>query len=148
MRAATMQERRNDSREALYETRRRYGRVLAQCDVFYESDSMCALFERADVSMRGLFLPCFFPDREGTRGILRLDTGEGPMIRMEVEVFRSPTACPKGMAVRVVALGDEDRFRLGAFLLRAGGLRAFPQLDRNFRTVTRAPRPLRALIAA
>jgi len=141
-------DRRTGSREPLFMARRRYPRLALNCDLFYESEEACLFSPRVDLSLRGIFVPCRFPDREGTRGTVRLDVGAGPMLRAEVEVLRNPQIGRRGMALRFVAMSDGDRLRLGAFLLQKGGLKVLPQLDRRFRTLTRAPRPLGALARA
>ncbi|MGI5860553.1 MAG: PilZ domain-containing protein [Myxococcales bacterium] len=145
---ASLVDRRASVRDSLYATRRRYPRLSVSCDLFYESEESTAVAEKGDVSLRGLFLPCRRPDPVGTRGVVRVDCGRGAMIRMEVQVVRQSAATRQGMALRIVAMSDADRKRLGAFLLRQGGLAAIPQLDRAYRTLTRAPRPRGALLAA
>ncbi len=145
---ASPTDRRASARDSLYLTRRRYPRLPLSCDLFYESEESTAVAERGDVSLRGLFLPCRRPDPEGTRGVVRMDCGHGSMLRMEVEVVRRTAPARPGMALRIVAMSEADRRRLGAFLLRQGGLAAIPQLDRTYRTLTRAPRPRGALLAA
>lgn len=137
-------DRRTRTRDALHLARRRYPRLRVACDAFYESDEATLCATEVDVSLRGLFLPCRFADREGARGVLRLDTGEGALVRAEVEVVRVLDGARRGMALRIAEISEGDRLRLAAFLLRKGGLAMFPQLGRRFPTVAQAPRPLQA----
>lgn len=137
-------DRRTRSRDALHLARRRYPRLRVACDAFYESEEATIFAAEVDVSLRGLFLPCRFADREGARGVLRLDTGEGALLRAEVEVVRVLDGARRGMALRLAALSEADRLRLAAYLLRQGGLSMLPQLGRRFPTVAAAPRALRA----
>jgi hypothetical protein len=146
---ASLIDRRNQSRDPLYQTRRRYPRLaLESCDVFYESEESVASAERLDLSLRGLFLPCLLPDQVGARGTVHIDGGGSEMIRLEVEVLRQSKVGQAGMALRIVSMSEDDRSRLAALLLREGGLAAIPQLDRSFSTLTRAPRPKHARQAA
>ncbi len=132
-------DRRTSARENLFQARRRYPRLRVACDVFYEGEERSFLAERADLSLRGLFLPCLFPDRAGARGIVHLDLGEATMLKLEVEVVRSDWAA-SGQALRFVGMSEEKRERLAAFLLKKGGLAMLPQLDRRYRVLTRSAR--------
>ena len=49
------------------------------------------------------------------------------------------------MALRIESMGEADRLRFAAFLLKKGGLTMLPQLDRRFHTLALLPRPLEAL---
>ena len=141
-------DRRNRNRDSLYLSRRRYPRLMVKADVFYESDEASAFAEKVDVSMRGLFVPCRFPDRrEGARGVVHVDLGEGHLVKAEVEVIRAFEGEKTGMALNIVSMPEADRLRFAAFLLRKGGLAMLPQLDRRYHTLTIAPRPLEALAA-
>ncbi len=135
-------DRRTGTRGPLYQARRRFPRLHVACDVFFESDTAALIATEGDFSLRGVFVPTRFPDVEGARGTVRVDSGDGPLIRFEVEVLRAPEIGRKGMAMRICQMSDRDRLRYAAFLLRKGGLPVIPQLDRKFRTVTRSPRPL------
>jgi hypothetical protein len=141
-------DRRNATRDPLFFTRRRFPRLPVACDVFYESEESTWMADEADLSLRGVFLPCRRPDPEGTRGVVRLDLGGEMLVRLEVEVVRQRADGRIGMALRIVAMSDTDRTRLAAWLLREGGLATLPQLDRAFGTVTRAPRPRATMLAA
>jgi hypothetical protein len=142
---ATLTDRRGMPRDPLYTTRRRYPRLQVRCDAFYEGEATSVATEELDLSLRGLFVPCRIQDAIGARGVVRLDLGDGPLVRLEAEVTRQVQGARPGMAMRIVAMSDADRLRLGAFLVRHGGLAAIPQLDRAYRTLTRAPRPLGTL---
>jgi hypothetical protein len=101
--------------------------------------------EQVDVSLRGLFVPCRFPDREGAAGSVHVDLGEGRMVKAQVEVVRTFEGEKTGMALRIESMSEADRLRFAAFLLRKGGLTMVPQLDRRFHTLAQAPRALEAL---
>jgi hypothetical protein len=122
----------------LYQARRRYPRLPVRCDAFYEGEERSFFAGRADVSLRGLFLPCLYPDRAGARGVVHLDLGEGAMLRAEVEVVRCDWSAP-GQAVRFVNMAEAERSRLAAWLLKRGGLAMLPQLDRSHPALTRNP---------
>ncbi|MBI5546069.1 MAG: PilZ domain-containing protein [Deltaproteobacteria bacterium] len=141
-------DRRDRSRTALFLTRRRYPRLAMTADVFYESDEATVFASEVDVSLRGLFVPCRFPDREGAEGVVRIDLGEGALAKARVEVLKVQDGEKSGMALRIVSMPEADRLRFAAFLLRKGGLTMLPQLDRRFHTVATAPRPLEALRSA
>ena len=132
-------DRRSDNREALFKARRRFPRLPARCDVFYEGEDRTFFTDRADLSLRGIFLPCLFPDRAGARGVIHLDLGGKEMLRSEVEVVRCDWAAA-GQAVRFVNLSQASRARLADFLMARGGLSMLPQLDRRFPVLTRSPR--------
>lgn len=143
-----MIDRRNRTRDSLFKSRRRYPRLMVKADVFYESDAANVFAEKVDVSLRGLFVPCRFPDRrEGATGTVRIDLGEGHLIKAEVEVIRAFEGEKIGMALQIVSMPEADRLRFAAFLLRKGGLAMLPQLDRRYHTLALAPRPLEALAA-
>lgn len=138
-------DRRNRSRNPLFHARRRYPRISAECDVFYDGEQASLFTRDADVSLRGMFLPCRFPDLPGVRGQVRIDAGQGPMVRAVVEVVRVSDDGRRGMALRFVAMSEPDRLRLAAFLIRRGGLASIPQLDRCHHTLALAPRPRSAV---
>lgn len=141
-------DRRNRSRDSLFLTRRRYPRLMVKADVFYESEEAVAFAEKVDVSMRGLFIPCRFPDRrEGARAVVHIDLGEGGLVKAQTEVIRGFGGATSGMALHIVSMPEADRLRFAAFLLRRGGLSMLPQLDRRFHTLALAPRSLEALAA-
>lgn len=134
-------DRRSHTRDALFLGRRRYPRLRLTADAFYESEQANVLATEVDVGMRGLFLPCRFPDREGARGVVRVDVGSGALVKAEVEVLRALDGERRpGMALRIVSMAEADRLRFAAFLLRRGGLAMLPQLERDYRTLTLAPR--------
>jgi hypothetical protein len=141
-------DRRQRSREALFLTRRRYPRLPVKADVFYESEQANLFCEKVDVSLRGLFVACRFPDQAGALGVVRIDLGEGPLVKAQVEVIRTFEGHKCGMALRIESMAEADRLRFAAFLLRKGGLSMVPQLDRRYRALVRSPRPLEALRAA
>jgi hypothetical protein len=145
---ASRNDRRETQRGALFLSRRRYPRLSVKCDVYYESEDTNVLAEEVDVSLRGLFVPCRFPDREGAHGVVRIDLGEGSMVRAEVEVVRIPELGRSGMALRIVQMAEGERLRFAGFMLRKGGLAVLPQLDRRWASVARAPRLADALLAA
>ena len=141
-------DRRNRSRDSLFLARRRYPRLQVKADVFYESDEASVFASEVDVSLRGLFVPCRFPDRrEGAEATVHLDLGEGHLLKAKVEVLRAFEGAKSGMSLRIVSMPEADRLRFAAFLLRKGGLSMLPQLDRRFHTVALAPRPLEAIAA-
>ena len=141
-------DRRTRSRDALFLTRRRYPRLLVKADVFYEGDEAAVFAQQVDVSLRGLFVPCRFPDREGAEALLHIDLGEGHLVRARVQVLRVFDGDKRGMALRIASMPEADRMRFAAFLLRKGGLSMLPQLDRRYHALALAPRPLEALRAA
>lgn len=131
-------DRRNRSREALFESRRRYPRVRAAVDLFYESGTRVAVAEALDLSLRGTFFRTRLPDPVGTRASLRIALSDlDKMIRVDVEVVRTSL---DGMGLAFRSMGDDDRALLAAFLLRHIGLAALPQLDRHFGGTVRNPK--------
>ncbi len=143
-----LNDRRNRSRDSLFLSRRRYPRLTVKADVFYESDEANVFAERVDVSLRGLFVPCRFPDRrEGARATVHLDLGEGRLVKAETEVLRAFEGAKTGMALQIVSMPEPDRLRFAAYLLRKGGLTMLPQLDRRYHTLALAPRRPEALSA-
>ena len=141
-------DRRNRTRDSLFLSRRRYPRLMVKADVYYESEEAVAFAEKVDVSMRGLFVPCRFPDRrEGARATVHIDLGEGTLVKVETEVIRAFEGAKTGMALQIVSMPEADRLRFAAFLLRKGGLSMLPQLDRRFHTVALAPRRPEVLAA-
>lgn len=140
-------DRRNRNRDALFLTRRRYPRLLVKADVFYESDEANVFAAEVDVSLRGLFIPCRFPDREGAEAVVHIDLGEGHLVKAKVEVLHAFDGAKPGMALRIASMPEADRLRFAAYLLRKGGLSMLPQLDRRFHTIALAPRPVAALAA-
>jgi hypothetical protein len=125
-------DRRRAARAPLAEARRRFPRISVALDAFYESDARALLATRVELSLRGAFLPTHSTEPEGTRGTLRLALPEGPMLRAQVEVVRSVDGRRPGLVLRFVELGEPERLRLAAFLVRTGGLSVIPALERRF----------------
>jgi PilZ domain-containing protein len=140
-------DRRGHIRGAMFTQRRRYPRVIVHADVYYESDCRALFCERAELSLRGLFVPCRAYDREGMRGVARIDAGPGALVKCQVEVMRSTDPGRAGMALRYLGVGDEAIERIGRMLVRVGGLHALPQLGRRFELVTQLPRQYARLAA-
>jgi len=134
-------DRRRAARGALADSRRRFPRLAVALDAFYESETCSLAVSRIDLSLRGAFLPCHAGDAPETEGLLRIALPTGPMVRASVRVVRSKDGTP-GMALRFVELSDADRLRLGAYLVRVGGLEAIPALERRFGGWARLPNPL------
>jgi len=133
-------DRRSNARGQLSESRRRFPRLSVTLDAFYESAACTLTVSRLDLSLRGAFLPCALGDHLDTEGILRIALPTGPMVRARVRVVRQNGV--RGMALRFVELSDSDRLRLGAYLVRQGGLQAIPALERRFGGWARLPNPL------
>lgn len=134
-------DRRREIRGALHDARRRYPRLRVAVDAFYESPSCILSASELELSLRGAFIPCRMGDVEDTEGILRLALPEGPMIRAKVVVVRRDADDRPGMALRFAELSDADRLRLGAYLVRVGGLSVIPALEQRFGGWTRLPHP-------
>lgn len=134
-------DRRKEARGALTEARRRYPRLRVAVDSFYESASNVLAASEVELSLRGAFLACRMGDEAGTEALLRLSLPEGPMVVAKVVVVRRDLDGRPGMALRFVDLSDEDRMRLGAFLVRCGGLSVIPALEQRFGGWTRMPQP-------
>ncbi|MFN7132131.1 MAG: PilZ domain-containing protein [Myxococcales bacterium] len=139
-------DRRSSSRNPLYLARRRYPRVKVRCDVFYESAERATFAKEAELSVRGMMVPCVVPDPVGARGKVRIDTGEGALVVAEVQVARLADGPRPGMVLRFVHLEELDRMRIGELLVRAGGLSVIPHLERRFPVLTRAHSRPAALI--
>ncbi|HEY3449278.1 MAG TPA: PilZ domain-containing protein [Myxococcales bacterium] len=136
-------DRRNRNRDSLFLSRRRYPRLMVKADVFYQSEEASVFAEKVDVSMRGLFVPCRFPEKqEGAQATVHIDLGEGTLVKAEVELVRAFEGAKTGMALQIVSMPEADRLRFAAFLLRKGGLAMLPQLDRRYHTLALAPRRL------
>ncbi|MBS2033316.1 MAG: PilZ domain-containing protein [Deltaproteobacteria bacterium] len=133
-------DRRRAARDTLTDSRRRFPRLSVALDAFYESDACTLTVSRLDLSLRGAFLPCALGDNVETEGILRIALPAGPMVRARVRVVRQNGV--RGMALRFIDLSDSDRLRLGAFLVRQGGLQVIPALERRFGGWARLPNPL------
>lgn len=107
--------------------RRRYPRVDVPLRATYQSAAMTIFVNRADLSLRGMFLGCSQCDAVGTRAVLHLslpERGNDAPLVVEAEVAWVSTAADEGpgMGVRFVGLSDADRRTLTAFLLRRKGL--------------------------
>ncbi len=140
-------DRRGHVRGAMFFQRRRYPRIVLSADIYYESDARALFCDRAEVSLRGLFVPCRAFDRAGTKGLVRIDAGPGALVRCEVEVIRSSDPRRLGMALRYLGAGEEILGRIGQMLVRIAGLPALPQLERRFEVVTKLPRQFARLAA-
>jgi hypothetical protein len=135
----SLTDRRGHTRGSMFSQRRRYPRIIVPADVYYESDERALVCDRAELSLRGLFVPCRAFDAEGTRGLVRIDTGPGPLVTCRIEVIRSADPARLGMALRYVDVGELGLSRIGKLLIHVAGLPAIPQLERRFELLARIP---------
>ncbi|RME24805.1 MAG: PilZ domain-containing protein, partial [Deltaproteobacteria bacterium] len=81
--------------------RRRYPRLSFELFGCYTSHATGIFFERGNFSLRGMYLPCHFPDLVGTRGTVRLSLpGQNEMLKLPVEVVWADRDEDRGMGLR------------------------------------------------
>jgi hypothetical protein len=140
-------DRRGHVRGQMFLQRRRYPRIEVAADVFYESDCRALFSEKAEVSLRGLFIPCRVHDSLGTEGVVRIDAGKGALVKCSVEVIRSSDPSRIGMALRYVNTSADALDRIGKMLVHVAGIPALPQLQRRFELISQMPRQYARLAA-
>lgn len=123
-------ERRTRSREAAFQSRRRYPRLHLDVDWFVESKGCSTLGRGLELSPRGALLPltCIGPFADAVTLYVSLPSRP----RMFKALGHAVARRAAGWAIRFTQVSSDDLTLLASELLAAHGLSAVPNLTRRF----------------